>query len=79
MVGCLVLWGLPERRWNHFTAHRLFPRTAEWEFVDSVGPEIEAAREEVALQPSDNKHLVVHTDHGACGLLPYIGPGASEA
>ena len=79
VVGGLVLWGLPERRRNHFIAYRFLPRRAAWEIVDSVGPRVAATSEEVALQPSDNKFFVVHTDHRACGRLPHIGPGASEA
>ena len=78
-MGGLVLWGLPERRWNHFTAYRLFPRTAEWEFVDSVGSVAEAVTEELALHPSSTRFFVARTDHGACGLLPNIGPVTGEA
>ena len=79
VVGGLVLWGLPERRSEHFTAYRRVPRTAEWEFVDSQGPVVQAATEELALRPLLTRFFVVHTDHGACGLLPNIGPVTGEA
>ena len=79
VVGGLVLWGLPARRSHHFTAYRRVPRTAEWEFVDSVGSVAEAVTEELALHPSLTTYFVVHTDHGACGLLPNIGPVTGEA
>ena len=79
VVGGLVLWGLPERRSNHFIAYRFLPMRAAWEIVDSVGPRVAATSEEVALQPSDYKFFVVHTDHGACGRLANISPGTGEA
>ena len=79
MVGGLVLWGLPARRSHHFTAYRRVPRTSEWEYVDSLGPVAEPVTEELALHPSLTTYFVVHTDHGACGLLPNIGPVTGEA